>query len=201
MLCNVLRQEKDLDVYDATPDPAHILVSTKPDVAIISAQLEHDGLGGFSLLDNSKALSPGTRSIMLIEAPDRQLVLRSFRSGARGVFCRCDPLDLLPKCVRRVHEKQIWANAGMLELLVDSFAVAPIANVTNAEGEALLSGREQDVVRFVAEGLSNREIARTLGLSEHTVKNYMFRIFNKLGVSTRVELVLYAATQHPSTNA
>ena len=62
----------------------------------------------------------------------------------------------------------------------------------SANGEALLSARELDVVRCVAEGLSNREIAERLSLREHTVKNYLFRIFDKLGVSSRVEVVLYA---------
>jgi DNA-binding CsgD family transcriptional regulator len=62
----------------------------------------------------------------------------------------------------------------------------------DAKGAILLSRREQEVVRCVAEGLSNREIAQRLGLTEHTVKNYLFRIFDKLGVSKRVEVVLYA---------
>jgi len=62
----------------------------------------------------------------------------------------------------------------------------------DAKGAVLLSRREQEVVRCVAEGLSNREIAQRLGLTEHTVKNYLFRIFDKLGVSKRVEVVLYA---------
>ena len=66
--------------------------------------------------------------------------------------------------------------------------------VIDARGAALLSRREQEVVRCVAEGLSNREIAQRLGLTEHTVKNYLFRIFDKLGVSSRVELILYAVS-------
>ena len=64
--------------------------------------------------------------------------------------------------------------------------------VVDTRGAALLSRREVEVVRCVAEGLSNREIAQRLGLTEHTVKNYLFRIFDKLGVSKRVEVVLYA---------
>jgi DNA-binding CsgD family transcriptional regulator len=66
----------------------------------------------------------------------------------------------------------------------------------SASGDALLSAREIDVVRCVAEGLSNREIAQRLSLREHTVKNYLFRIFDKLGVSSRVEVVLYALGNH-----
>jgi DNA-binding NarL/FixJ family response regulator len=61
-----------------------------------------------------------------------------------------------------------------------------------ADGATLLTKREEDLLHLVADGLGNRDIARQLNLSENTVKNYMFRIFDKLGVSSRVELVLYA---------
>ena len=68
----------------------------------------------------------------------------------------------------------------------------PSLRVVNAHGDNLLTPREEQVVALVAEGLANREIAQELALSEHTVKKYMFRIFDKLGIGTRVELVLYA---------
>jgi DNA-binding NarL/FixJ family response regulator len=68
---------------------------------------------------------------------------------------------------------------------------APSLRVLNATGSSLLTPREEQVVALVAEGLGNRQIARELNLSEHTVKKYLFRIFEKLGISTRVELVLY----------
>jgi DNA-binding NarL/FixJ family response regulator len=64
--------------------------------------------------------------------------------------------------------------------------------VLNSRGHQLLTPREEQVVALVAEGLSNRDTARELNLSEHTIKKYMFRIFDKLGISSRVELVLYA---------
>src|SRR5262249_5361294 len=76
--------------------------------------------------------------------------------------------------------------------LLEALGEALPLRVIDARGTALLSRREQEVVRCVAEGLSNREIAQRLGLTEHTVKNYLFRIFDKLGVSKRVEVVLYA---------
>jgi DNA-binding CsgD family transcriptional regulator len=63
--------------------------------------------------------------------------------------------------------------------------------VVSNTGEALLTGREEEVVHLVEDGLTNRQIAVKLGLSEHTVRNNLFRIFDKLGVSTRVELALY----------
>lgn len=199
MLSDLLKHDKRLVVTDATADPMRIASSLKPEVAVISADLENGAPNGFELLQAVKSSCPECRAVMLLDAPVRDLVVQSFRWGARGVFCRCDSLKLLPKCVRSVYENQIWANAEMLAYVVEALAEAPITNLVSAEGESLLSSREQQVVGFVAEGMSNREIAQKLSLSEHTVKNYMFRIFNKLGVSSRVELVLYAQSQRASS--
>src|SRR5207237_7032349 len=87
---------------------------------------------------------------------------------------------------------QIWANSNELQFLLEAMSEPVPMKFLSASGDALLSAREIDVVRCVAEGLSNREIALRLSLREHTVKNYLFRIFDKLGVSSRVEVVLYA---------
>jgi len=91
-----------------------------------------------------------------------------------------------------VHRGQTWATAEQIQFLIDMVSRVPSLRVVNANGEVLVTPREEQVVALVAEGLSNREIAQELALSEHTVKKYLFRIFEKLGISTRVELVLYA---------
>ena len=75
---------------------------------------------------------------------------------------------------------------------MDLISEVPSLRVLNSRGTSLLTPREEQVVALVAEGLGNRLIAGELNLSEHTIKKYLFRIFEKLGVSTRVELVLYA---------
>jgi DNA-binding NarL/FixJ family response regulator len=129
---------------------------------------------------------------MLLDASERTPVIEAFRCGARGVFCRTEPLKLLAKSIRCVHEGQIWASSSELQFLLEAVAEPVPMSFLSANGDALLSTRELDVVRCVAEGLSNREIAQRLTLREHTVKNYLFRIFDKLGVSSRVEVVLYA---------
>jgi DNA-binding CsgD family transcriptional regulator len=88
----------------------------------------------------------------------------------------------------------VWASSGELHFLLNALAQPTFANFRN-NANCPLSAREVDVVRCVAEGLTNREIAQRLKLTEHTVKNYLFRIFDKLGVSSRVEVVLYAFGQ------
>ena len=79
-----------------------------------------------------------------------------------------------------------------MTFLLDLISEVPSLRVLNSVGHQLLTPREGQVVALVAEGLSNRDTARELNLSEHTIKKYLFRIFDKLGISSRVELVLYA---------
>jgi len=88
----------------------------------------------------------------------------------------------------------VWANSEQLQYLVETVTQVPSLRMVNARGIKLLTPREEQVVALVADGLSNREVARELGLSEHTVKKYLFHIFDKLGISSRVELVLYAVS-------
>ena len=199
MLAQLLRRDKQLEVTDTTPEPL-LLTSAPPyDVALISAVLQNVPQAGFELLEALRLYSPGTRVVMLLDSAGHDLVTEAFRKGSSGVFCRCDPLKLLPKCVHTVHAGQIWASAQQIEFVFKAFADAPVTRLVSADGEDLLSAREQQVVRLVAEGLNNREIAKQLHLSEHTVKNYVFHIFNKLGISNRVELVLYSVSQRASS--
>jgi DNA-binding CsgD family transcriptional regulator len=85
----------------------------------------------------------------------------------------------------------------LLNTLMRSSTTRP----AQSRATSLLAAREAEVANLVAESLSNKEIARKLGISEHTVSNYLFRIYNKLGISSRVELVLYLMRQRESPMA
>jgi len=91
-----------------------------------------------------------------------------------------------------VGADQLWASAEQVEQLLCSLSQPHLLRVKNVMGDSLLSEREEQVLDLLAHGMSNRDLARTLKLSEHTVKNHLFRIFDKLGVSNRMEAVLYA---------
>jgi DNA-binding NarL/FixJ family response regulator len=145
---------------------------------------------------------PRTAQVLLMENPDRDAVVSAFRSGAQGLFCQSHhPFQLLCRCVQAVHQGQIWIGNDHLRFLIDAVTHVPGLRVVNSQGSQLLTPREEQVVALAADGLSNREIAQELGLSEHTVKKYLFRIFEKVGVSNRVELVLYAVNHAPSRQA
>jgi DNA-binding NarL/FixJ family response regulator len=172
------------------------------DVALVGAHLK-DGKGsGVRAVQQMRRLRPHIRSVVLLEGAEQKLMLEAFRAGTRGVFRRSEPnLDVLSKCVDRVHAGQIWASNVEVEQLLDAFRSSAPITLTNSRGVTLLSKQESRIAWLVAEGRTNREIASHLDLSEHTVKNYLFKIFDKLGISNRVELVLYAMSREEQSPA
>jgi two-component system, NarL family, nitrate/nitrite response regulator NarL len=196
LIADALRRDRKLSVTNVTSDSVLAAASTlDPHVIVLSEALEGIPGRGFEVLTGIRAGAPETRVVMLLDFAQREMVVEAFRRGARGVFCRNDSLTMLTRCVHRVHEGQLWISGRQLEFLLETLDSAPATRLVNAQGTVLLSRREQDVTRCLAAGLTNREIARELKISQNTVKNYLFRIFNKLGVSSRIEVVLYAASQ------
>jgi DNA-binding NarL/FixJ family response regulator len=165
--------------------------SATPDICIVGANLKDGVSSGFKATRELKNQFPDARVILLLDMAESQAVVDAFRAGAAGVFSREEPFEVLCKCVRRVYEGQLWISNRQVQYLVDSLKEPQLA-ITDAKGTQLLTKREQGLVHLVAEGRTNKEISRELNLSEHTVRNYLFRIFNKLGTSTRLELALYA---------
>ncbi len=173
-------------------DALRELQDSRPDVAIISARLEDGPLTGFKILHQLRASESKTPTVMLLDSTERDLVVDAFRGGARGVFCRGYAFNTLPKCIRSVHQGQVWVSNLELEFLLELVITLRPLKIQQTGGMALLTPRERDVARLVAEGMRNQEIALNLNISEHTVRNYLLKIFDKLGISSRVELVLYA---------
>lgn len=195
LMVDALAREGQFNMAGSASKPGEVLARVKrerPHVALISARQEDNSAAGFALCREIRSASPNTRVILLLDSSERAPVVEAFRCGARGVFFRTESLRLLAKCILCVHEGQVWAGNGELHYLLEAINEPAPFRLNNANGNPLLSARELDVVRCLAEGLSNREIGQRLTLTEHTVKNYLFRIFDKLGVSSRIEVVLYA---------
>lgn len=172
-----------------------------PDVAVISAQLQDSALAGYRVIRDLRVTAARTKGVMLLHSRDHDLVVDAFRCGARGVVFRDEPLEILCKCIHAVHHGQVWANSETMRQIVDSLSTTMPAHLRDERRIALLSKREADVTRLVAEGLNNKEISVELAVSEHTIRNHLFHIFDKLGVSTRVELVLYWLQQQAKGTA
>ena len=165
------------------------------DIALVSENLEEGPLAGFRVLNDLRTSHPKTRVVILLNSLRDELVVDAFRGGAKGVFCRSETWQRLCKCITCVHQGQIWANSHHLHCLLDALINSTPLRLVSSQGRRLLTKREDEVVKLVADGLSNRNVAQKLGLTEHTVSIYLFRIYEKLGISSRVELVLYALKQ------
>lgn len=167
------------------------------DVALVSGDLLEGPLVGFEVVREIRSSFPKISSVLLLKSPSNEMVVTAFRNGAKGVFCREEPLPALWKCIRSVYEGQIWANSKQLQLLLEALISALPAPAESPQNRSFLTKREEEVVSLVAAGHTNKAIASNLGIGEHTVSNYLFKIYDKLGVSNRVELVLYALSRRP----
>lgn len=205
LLVSALRRRPEFSVSFCGLDLDQIIaaLSASPaHVAIINAEdSKYDG-HDMTLVRRLHLAHPQVAKVLLLDNYDRELVLSAFRSGVRGLFCFSQyPFRLLCKCIHRVRRGEVWLNNQQTQYLIETVTQVPSLRVVNASGLKLLTPREEQVVALVADGLSNREIAHELNLSEHTVKKYLFRIFEKLGISSRVELVLYAVSHSQSRPA
>jgi DNA-binding NarL/FixJ family response regulator len=197
LLARTLKRDRRFQVVGAVFTPDEILASARkdrPDVVILT-HLDEESPIRFRTARELRASLPNQRLVILLDSSERSLVVEAFRAGARGILCRNASVKSLGKCLESVHEGQIWATSLEMQFLLDSLVESPPIRLADSNGTPLLTNQEQAVVHWMTEGLSNREIAAQLGLSEHTVKNYIFRVFEKLGVSKRVEVILYALNQ------
>jgi DNA-binding NarL/FixJ family response regulator len=128
--------------------------------------------------------------IFLLQDGRRDRVIEAFRMGARGIVYSNENLSLLAKCIECVSLGEVWVRRADLAMIFEGL-LRPNVRITDVTGRALLSPREDEISRLVAEGMSNREISSALKISESTVKNSLFHIFEKLGISNRVELARY----------
>jgi len=197
-----LQRHSNLQATDVSPDATiEAALTIRPDVIILSHSVSGLPDKGLEILKELVAVSADVRVVMLLDEESPSVVVNALKWGARGVFCRSHPVSMLIRCVEHVNAGQVWMSAAQLEFLLSVLANAPIRPIADARGAQLLSRREQEVMRWIVEGLSNREIAKELGISENTVKNYVYRIFDKLGVSNRVEAAMYATAQYTSAPA
>jgi DNA-binding NarL/FixJ family response regulator len=187
------RRECGIEVVGLALDSPTLLQlgeTLNAEVVLCAADLR-DGLqAGCHMVRKLRSLQLDTRVILMLNSSNREQVVDAFRQGARGVLCGDESFDAICKCIEVVMQGEIWASKTELCYLLEALSDSAPVPITDSKGLNLLTKREEDVVRLVAEGLTNREISERLSLSEHTVRNYLFRIFDKLGISSRVELVL-----------
>ena len=197
LLAAALKRNRHFCVVGTAETSEQVLAALRSplDIVVVSASIGNRHSSGFHLTRRVRATHPDVRVITLLDRSEPDSVVESFRAGASGVFCRDEPLEVLWSCIQNVYDGKIGANNDELKFVVEALVSSTLPRLT-AGNACLLTPREQKVVSLVAEGLTNQQIADELNLSQHTIKNYLLRMFEKLEVSTRVELV-FAALGHP----
>jgi len=198
LLGRALSRTKTLTIAKCTVDfreTLEAITELRPDVVLLSLHFPDGRYKGLELLRRVRDLALRSRCVVLMDDSEREGVIDVFRAGARGIFRRSTTTQLLARCIAAVHGGQLWASSADMLQVIEALQTAMPFKGVNARGEALLTKREQELVPLVASGLTNREISIQLGVSEHTIKNHLFRIYEKLGISSRVELILYAVSE------
>jgi two-component system nitrate/nitrite response regulator NarL len=160
-----------------------------PDILLLDLFMPYGG--GIAALRDLAIDPPPTRIILLTAAIEPGEIVTAVHLGARGIITKDSATALLFKCIQRVIAGEYWLDRGAVGDLVQAL-VAAGAQEGRRAGPPPLTRRELEIIAAVVEGASNREVADRFGLSPQTVKNHLSNIFDKLGVSNRLELALYA---------
>ena len=169
-------------------DCIKLLAKLKPDILLLDVCMpDKDGL---AVLEEINFAELPTRVIVLTAAEDDRDVVRAMRLGARGVVLKQSATDFLIRSIHKVHNGEIWLDGLMTAEVMKAFSKSSGSGPHREK--PLLSQREMEIVQLVAQGHKNKEIGKKLSICGQTVKNHLYNIFDKLGVSDRLELALYA---------
>lgn len=196
-LRRLLSLEDDIDVVGEAADGNQVLelvAQLEPDIVLLDLRMPNvDGLAALQNLQGSLARS---RVIVLTASEDKNEFVQAMKLGCSGIVLKQTSPDLIVKSIRKVHAGEIWLDSHTTAAVMRQFATT--TDMLGAAGPAKgrerspLSAREREIVAFVAQGYKNKEMAEKMFISEQTVKNHLHNIFDKLGVSDRLELALYA---------
>jgi DNA-binding NarL/FixJ family response regulator len=198
-LCKLLALEEDFEVVAQAQDGRQVLdvlQQHEPDILLLD--LKMPGLDGLATLQRLQSGRNRTRVIVLTASDDKNEFVQAMKLGTSGIVLKQTATDLLIKSIRKVHAGEIWLDSHTTAAVIRQFVAAdevPSAPQSAAPRErerSPLSQREREIVALVAQGFKNKEMAEKMFISEQTVKNHLHNIFDKLGVSDRLELALYA---------
>jgi len=204
LLSDILERAADFQVFSwdcsrSTLSPTILRYDIQ--VLVISSTLSGSSNDCLDVVREIRAAKPDIKIVVLVNSYQHRLVLDYLRAGARGIFGQESSLEMLRKCLQVVNRGEIWLDNRGMSLAVDALASTPNLALVEAKRLQNLSKRESEAMEWLVQGLSNKEISARMGLSPHTVKNYIFRIFDKMGVTSRAELLFLVLSQNHRQDA
>src|SRR3954451_4866311 len=202
-LCRLLALDEDFEVVAQAQDGRQVLAvlqQHEPDILLLD--LKMPGMDGLATLRRLQIAKYKTRVIVLTASDDKNEFVQAMKLGTSGIVLKQTATELLIKSIRKVHAGEIWLDSHTAAAVILQFVAneeaqpamqsMPQAPPTRERERSPLSQREREIVALVAQGFKNKEMAEKMFISEQTVKNHLHNIFDKLGVSDRLELALYA---------
>ena len=202
-LCKLLALEEDFEVVAQAQDGREVLdvlQQYEPDILLLD--LKMPGLDGLATLQRLQQAKNKTRVIVLTASDDKNEFVQAMKLGTSGIVLKQTATELLIKSIRKVHAGEIWLDSHTTAAVIRQFVAndeagpithqMPTSAPPRERERSPLSQREREIVALVAQGFKNKEMAEKMFISEQTVKNHLHNIFDKLGVSDRLELALYA---------
>lgn len=194
-LRKLLSLEDDIEIVGEASDGREVLQvvqQTEPDVVILDLRMPN--LDGLSALQALQQMNKRAKVIVLTASEDKNEFVQAMKFGCSGIVLKQTAPELIVKSIRKVNAGEIWLDSHTTAAVMRQFA-APgdvIGGTAKGRERSPLSAREREIVSLVAQGYKNKEMAEKMFISEQTVKNHLHNIFDKLGVSDRLELALYA---------
>jgi two-component system, NarL family, nitrate/nitrite response regulator NarL len=194
-LCRLLALEEDFQVVAQAQDGKQVLEvlqQYEPDILLLDLKMPE--LDGLATLQKLQAMRNKTKVIVLTASEDKNEFIQAMKFGTSGIVLKQTATDLLIKSIRKVNAGEIWLDSHTTAAVMRQFASAEdsVPAAPKQRERPPLSQREREIVALVAQGFKNKEMAEKMFISEQTVKNHLHNIFDKLGVSDRLELALYA---------
>lgn len=194
-LHSILKNQADLKVVGQTGnlnESLSLINSTKPDIIL----LEHDRENGFSFEvfpDIIKAWNRA-RMILVTGSNDRESYLKAVQHGVLGIVSKTQSPEVLIKAIRKVHIGEVWIDHSIVANFVNNSFHGQSDQVKDPEVESIsqLSDREREVIQYIGRGMKNKQIANQLSIGETTVRHHLTSIYSKLGVTDRLELLVFA---------
>ena len=184
--------EKDLEVVAQTetlPDTLSAVSSIPAEVVLFEAGLSPNPPD--AVADIIRRAQPGTKVIVVAHHTGEEETVEYLRRGVRGILTRSVSPDLLVRCVRKVSAGETWLDNQGVNWVIEAYRTQAEQGGTPKQ-QLRLSEKEMLIIGGVTQGLKNKDIALEVGTTEQVVKNYLRKIYDKLGVSDRLELALYS---------
>lgn len=197
-LRRVLNQQASIEVVGEATDGMEAIdkiVQTTPDVVLLDLKMPR--VDGLTILRSIQTRAPQSKVILFTTPDNKEEFVEAMKLGCSGILHKDAPIGMIEKSIQKVHEGEIWLDSNTTAAVFRSLASPSEYSSSHSNGKlprerAQLSQREREIIVLIAQGYKNKEIAEKMFITEQTVKNHLHNVFDKLGVSDRLELALYA---------